>query len=330
MPGGTVYFILYLFSSLQKSFAICLRESLRNSFFGLRQHIHASNAYVKHNQKHPLIFSRCVLCCVRIGEGHLKKSSGSTKAFVCSHVASEIRRECREGIYRLCVLCIVSAKFQCASFLGASMRKTQLLYRQTALVNNFSCPLHFIVAWCPPFFFGSHLSCPLQASLESKLVKGYQVEGNLIYEERELHESGWLCWGPTVQDLVLCCRLQLPYSAASECCFAAVRDCRPEWKPFCTIAEKQELSIYRKVCFVVRLLLRTQLWCAQLAQHFRTHQTRNTSRPKLAKFALKNNNICSWSIHPCDLCFVKGKERNKNVVKNKKRKPTRTTGRWKY
>lgn len=152
MPGGTVYFILYLFSSLQKSFAICLRESLRNSFFGLRQHIHASNAYVKHNQKHPLIFSRCVLCCVRIGEGHLKKSSGSTKAFVCSHVASEIRRECREGIYRLCVLCIVSAKFQCASFLGASMRKTQLL-QADGLSEQLFMPASFHSCVVPPLFF---------------------------------------------------------------------------------------------------------------------------------------------------------------------------------
>ena len=38
-------------------------------------------------------------------------------------------------------------------------------------------------------FCKCHLSCPLQAPLESELVKGYQVEGNLIYEERQLHAS---------------------------------------------------------------------------------------------------------------------------------------------
>lgn len=41
----------------------------------------------------------------------------------------------------------------------------------------------------PRPFCECHLSCPLQAPLESELVKGYEVEGNLIYEERQLQQA---------------------------------------------------------------------------------------------------------------------------------------------
>jgi hypothetical protein len=46
-----------------------------------------------------------------------------------------------------------------------------------------------VVSSCLAFLQVPFIMCPLQAPLESELVKGYQVEGNLIYEERQLHAS---------------------------------------------------------------------------------------------------------------------------------------------